>query len=133
MLAATKIVPIDAASDRGDHETVERKLREAFYDWRRSASHQKQDPDYVYARFLENRIRALKTSIRRLLTSGVLTESQRTGLLITAYGTQTGTEKDAGLLTVVERRLIEKYRNTDNKGRVALRSLCDNLRDGGAA
>lgn len=128
------IVPIDAASTRDDHRGVERELRKAFLDyWRGWEQHSFSDPDYVYVAFLEGRIRAIETSVRRLLTSGVLTESQRTGLLLTAYGSKTGTLKDANLLTATETRLIENYRQIDNVGRSALRGLLDSLSGKGGA
>ena len=128
------IVPIENTDPPDDARAVERQLSNAFYDyWRSGDGHSFNDPDIVYTRFLEGRIRALETSIRRLLTSGVLTESQRTGLLITAYGSKTGTLKDAALLTKAETRLIERYRSVDSASHATMRTLLDSLAASGGA
>jgi hypothetical protein len=128
------IVSMENTDPLDDVRAVERQFSKAFYDyWRSGDGHSFSDPDIVYAKFLEGRIRALETSIRRLLTSGVLTESQRTGLLITAYGSKTGTLKDADLLTEAETRLIERYRSFDSAGRAAMRTLLDSRRSNGGA
>jgi hypothetical protein len=122
------IVHIDTAEERDDHRSVERQLADAFYEyWRAGDNHNSSDPDYAYASFLERRIRTLELSIRRLLSSGVLTQDQRTGLLVAVYGSKTGTLKDANLLTDAEAQLLGCYRGTDTAGRAALRGVLHNL------
>ncbi len=132
-----ELLDFTASPDAENYQREQRTLTDAILDSWRACSRQA-EPEWrnsdrlynaitKYTAFMERRTRALEQSCRALLTSEVLTEAQRTDLLVKFFG-RTAAQRDMHVLTEGERDLILQYRTLDVEARRFVRTAVKGMR-----